>query len=117
MFAAMVGIPIFAASNWPLGVLLAVPAILVLIVLAFALARNQFQRLMNLFSGLIGSIAVMMLSGWYLFERSQLTPRESEKLVPTAAMISAAVGAAMGIFLSVSVQRLCVFLVRRVRKS
>jgi hypothetical protein len=105
MFAASVANALFAASSWPAAVLLAVPVFVLLFGLAFTFARNSRQRLANLLLGLLGSITVMWLSLWYLFEASQIPLLRCDDYIPIVAPTSLTVGAAIGVGLSVVVRK------------
>ncbi|MBU4273480.1 MAG: hypothetical protein KKA28_16595, partial [Planctomycetes bacterium] len=60
--------PLFAASSWPIAVMLAVPVFVVLFGLAFFFARTPLQRLANMLLGLLGSVVVLSFSVWYFSE-------------------------------------------------
>jgi len=88
---------LLAASNWPFGVLIALPVLGVLFFSALKFAHNSKQRVANMLLGALGSIAGLVAFLIYLGH----TGRELEDHIPVLAPATMTVGAAIGVALSV----------------
>ncbi len=109
--------PLFAASSWPIAVILAVPVFIVLFGLAYFFAQTTLQRLSNLMLGTIGSIVTLFVSGWYIFNASRIPPLRQDDLIPIVIPTALAVGAAVGVALSVLLRKGFTLLFRRYAKE
>ena len=100
--------PPLAASNWPRGVLFAVPALAVLFVLAFVFARNSRERIGNLLFGLSGSIAAFVAVA-YLADMPQYRWLLEGDACPIVASTATTIGAAAGVAASFADVGCCCF--------
>jgi hypothetical protein len=107
--------PLIAASNWPLGVMLAMPGIIVLLLSAFMFARNSRERMANLLLGFLGSLAAMIALGYLsqIPEAKWMMEGNARVIVASATVV---VGSLTGVAVSVSIRGILLLLYRTARR-
>jgi hypothetical protein len=91
---------LLAASNWPLGVLIALPVLGILFFSAIKFARNSRQRMANMLLGTLGTIAGLVALVIYA-EQPEIRLGDYIAVAAPAAMM---VGAALGVAVSVGIR-------------
>jgi hypothetical protein len=105
--------PLFAASSWPIGVLLAAPVFVILFVLASRCAQNSRQRMANLLFGFFGSLVAY--AAVLSVDESRI--RWMEDYLPIIIPTIMIVGAIVGVAFLALIRKILSLVVRRLPSS